>query len=43
MAKKVEEQGVHFFITENGKPRAFIRLTLRYKRNARRLVVRVVR
>ncbi len=34
MPKKVEEQGVHFFITEDGKPRYFIRLTLRYKRNS---------
>ena len=33
MAKKVEEQSVHFFITEDGRPRYFIRLTLRYKRN----------
>ena len=28
MAKKVHEEGVHFFITEAGKPRHFIRLTL---------------
>ena len=30
MAKKVEEQGVHFFITEDGKPRYFIRLTFQF-------------
>lgn len=29
MAKKVQEQGVHFFIVEDGKPRYFIHLTLR--------------
>ena len=28
MAKNVKEEGVHFFISENGKPRYFVRLTL---------------
>ena len=30
MATKVQEQGVHFFIVKDGKPRYFIRLTLRF-------------
>ena len=30
MAKKVQEQGVHFYIVEGGKPRYFIHLTLRF-------------
>ena len=30
MAKKVHEEGVHFFIVEDDKPRYFIRLTLRF-------------
>ena len=33
MSKNVKEQGVHFFISEEGRPQYFIRLTLRYKRN----------
>ncbi len=30
MLKKVQQQGVHFFIVEDSKPRYFINLTLRF-------------
>ena len=32
MAKNVKEQAVHFFITEDGRPSYFIRLTLQFYR-----------
>ncbi len=33
MAKKVQAEGVYFFITEEGKPRYFVRLTLRFQQD----------
>ena len=33
MARKVQQEGVYFFITEEGKPRYFVRVTLRFRQD----------